>query len=173
MNRFIKIKAAFYSLLILLFFASFKPVNVSGGFGKKDWIPEDFNPRNVVLLIEEHPLNERWNNGMVKWLEKEYPWKFEIASLTEIQDNSKYQDKKVYQFAMLWSDIASRLLTNRGASSDGYHFTYHDLEGHFLDRSIDKEYPKSGYAMNRGMSAYKKIFSVLIKKYKDGKDDDK
>ena len=164
MSSLRNLKIVLYSLSLLFFFTSFKAFHASENLGKKDWIPEDFNPKNVTLLIEKHPINDRWNKGMVKWLEEEYPWKFEIASIEDISDNSKYQDKKTYQFAMLWSDRASRQI--------GSHITYHDLEGHFLDRSIDKEYPKSGYAMNRGMSAYKKIFSVLIKKIKEGKDDD-
>ena len=165
MNKIRKVSIVFYSLLFLFAFTSFEVNHSFGnGSGKKDWIPEDFNPKNVTLLIEKHTWNERYNNGMKEFLEKEYPWKYEVVTLDDLQDNTKYKDKKMYQFALLWSDMASRQM--------GDHvITYHDLEGHFLDRSTDKEYPKSGYGLNRGQTSYKKIFSVLVKKFKDGKDD--
>ena len=151
--------------MLLISFTSFKTFHQFEDFSnRKEWIPEDFNPRNVTLLIAKHPSNEKYNRGMTKFIEEEYPWKFEVVSTEDLKDNTKFPDKKTYQFAILWTDAASPQTRNN--------YTYHDLEGHFLDRSIDKEYPKSGYGLNRGLTAYKKILTVLVKKFKDGKDVD-
>ncbi len=165
MNNSKRSAIIFFSTLLFIFFSSFKMSHAyESEINRKQWIPENFDPKNITLLIQRHPWNNKYNEGMKKWLEKEYPWKFEIATRSELQDEPKYNDKKTYPFVMMWND--------HGSSPMGSGLTYHDLDGHFVDRSIDKEYPESGYGLNRGQTAYKKIFSVLVKKFKDGKDDD-
>jgi len=157
-------------LIILVLFAftvltSFKMFIPHENLNHRNWIPEDFDPQKCTLLIEKHPLNEKYNNGMIEYLQKEYPWKFEVATYEDIKNNSKYQDKKIYQFVVLWEDINVKnpYTTERSI------ITYHDLEGHFWDRSTDKQYSESGYSLNRGMTAYKKIISELVDNFKDKK----
>ena len=45
----------------------------------QQWIPPDFNPSNTTLLIEEHPMSKKGNEKMIEWLDKNYPYHYEIV----------------------------------------------------------------------------------------------
>ena len=166
MRSFHKLKFLISSLLILVFFTSFKSANSFENYSGKDWIPEDFNPRNGTLLIQIHPYSEKYNEGMIKFLKEEYPWKFEVVAVGDALGD-KYEDKKTYPFMIQWTDIITNVQHNN-LTNDLANHSYQDMEGHFLDLATYKRYPDSGYGINRGQTTYKKIISVLVKKFKDG-----
>ena len=163
-------KISFYaprSIITLLFFCcplfllttSFTPPCLTHKENK--WLPDDFNPKDVILLIQEHPFGGKQNDRMIAFLEKEYQWRYEIVSLDQMNKNKKYEDKKLYKFAMLWSDNLSPEITT---SSHG--FTYHDIDGHFFDRSTDTGYPQSKLGKGFGQIGYRKVIKAINKKFK-------
>jgi hypothetical protein len=147
------------------------PLNMAftfGSIGKKDWIPEDFNPRNGILLIREHPYNKSYNEGLLKFLKAEYPWKYEVVKGSELRENPKYDDKNTYHFSLKWETVSANVTETKGVGND-FTYSYKDLEGYFVDRITNKEYPHSGYGVNRGQSAYKKIIAVIVKEFEKEK----
>src|SRR5436309_9506300 len=64
-----------------------------------NWTPKDFNPNNTVLLIQRHPINDKQNERMIGYLEKNYPYRYEVVDKSVIQNKTgKYSDTKMYQF---------------------------------------------------------------------------
>jgi hypothetical protein len=115
-----------------------------------NWIPKDFNPNNTVLLIQTHPVNEKQNERMIEWLEKNYPYRYEIADKSAIQNTTgKYSDTKTYPFAVLWN-LKSAQRSHVGANGQPSFSTEWDLYGNFIDRSTNKVYPSTRKIMYMG-----------------------
>jgi len=160
-NNCRKVISAGVCLVLLMITTSFS-VLPTNHIKKDNWLPEGFNPKDGILLIQEHPFGARQNERMVAFLDKEYHWRYEIISINQMQQNKKYQDKKLYQFAMLWTDMRSRENTTeiRG-------LIYNDIDGHFLDRNTDTEYPQSKLGKGFGQIGYRKVINAINKKFKD------
>src|SRR5947209_5048429 len=71
------------SVSLILFFC-FTLSGYSQIFGKltfsdrKSWIPNDFNPKKDILLIEQYP-DKSINERMVEYLRKNYRGKYEVV----------------------------------------------------------------------------------------------
>jgi len=134
------LKIPFRVLFCFTLFAlgtSFLP-SIEGTNKENKWLPEDFNPKDIILLIQDHPFGGRQTERLEEYLEKEYHWRYEIVSLDQFRNNKKYDDKKLYKFAMLWTNVQSPEIT-----TGSHGFTYNDIDGHFIDRSSGVEYPRS------------------------------
>jgi len=161
--RPIMFKYLSFACLCFLLTITTSLTNPDHSSGKVDWLPEDFNPKNVILLVQYHPYGEKQNDRLSEFLEKEYHWRYEIINIDQLGKNKKYDDKKLYQFVLLWKDI--KALEN---TTDLHHaFTYHDIDGHFLDRNTDKEYPQSKLGLGFGQIGYRKVIKAIDKKFKD------
>lgn len=124
-------------------------------------VPSDFDPQHHILLFAELPrLNnsEQRNNAATNKLDKalkEYcPYKYEIVSLKDIKENSKYSDMSIYKYAVVntlnstWhsttttTTITDNTGTHRSSVSPSARTTTIDFS--FLDRSTKKNYGNSG-----------------------------
>jgi hypothetical protein len=158
--NFRKIGPIIYFFLLSIAATSFITIP-SGNLKNDNWIPPDFNPKNVVLLIQEHPFGEKQNNRMIEFLEKEYHWRYEIVSIKQMRENKKYEDKKLYQFILLWTDEASPEITTQSRG-----FTYQDIDGNFLDRAAQITYPQSKLGKGFGQIGYRKVIKAINRKFK-------
>ena len=125
------------------------------------WIPEDFNPKNGILLIETYPATEKFNKDMQDFLAKNYPGRYEIVDKDAIyKKKGKYADTKLYHFAFHW-----------GAKSrfDKYNtpsINYSNPNGSFYDRSLNKEYPTTRKINNYGRSSYLPFLNSIVQHFK-------
>ena len=130
------------------------------------WIPADFNPNNTILLIETHPRNTNQNTKMIDWLEKNYPYQYEVVDRSVIQNKTgKYSDTKIYQFGVLWEFKMTQVTKtdNKGKMSFS---TNYDLFGNFIDRSTNKTYPTTNKRNVYGQDGYMPFFHSILNKFK-------
>ena len=118
----------------------------------KDWIPNDFNPKNDILLIEEFPDNTI-NEKMVNYVRKNYRGNYEIVSKDMIMDvTNNYSNTEMYKYAFLW------------VSTEGSH----KPTGHFFERAIGKHYPtttkKNRYQTKNAYMSYIETIDLRYKK---------
>lgn len=111
------------------------------------WIPEDFDPRTGILLIQSYPKNARSDRKMEQYIAQHYPYKYEIVERPDIKsdDIEKYKDTKIYHFALLWDvQPEERRTNNTGRPSSNSPFSKGiDFIGQFYDRDTQKTYPNS------------------------------
>ena len=155
-------------ILFVTFFAPISSCNFKGATfsDAANWIPSDFNPNNSVLLVETHPYNKKQNANMVEFLEKNYPYKYEVVDSNAIKDISgKYADTKKYQFAVRW-EFKGVWRTRTGANGMPSQDREYDLYGNFVDRLKGKTYPTTQNRNVAGVSGYKPFFQSVTKKFK-------
>src|SRR4030095_13154236 len=111
--------------------------------------PDDFKDPNCILLIQKRTsgINHRGINKYIrKSFKKHYGGKFEMASAEEIQNNPKYEDKKIYRFILTdqtWIG-GNKVVTNMTSHSDiRYNYTY-SMDFHLYARLMEKVYPQFG-----------------------------
>jgi hypothetical protein len=157
------------SILSLAFFFIIAVASSHKNASFKDaqqWIPQDFNPNNTTLLIEKNPMSKRVNEKMIEWLQKNYPYRFEIVDdgVIENKISSNYSDGKAYPFGVIWEIKSVPVTTTMNGQT---HFeTEYDLYGRFVDRSVKKVYPttsRSSYLRGEG---YIPFFNSVVQQYK-------
>jgi hypothetical protein len=140
-------------------------------------IPQAYDPGKHILLIASMPrlhnpnkINRSVTSLYKKSLEENYPYKFEIVSLQDITDSSKYSDTSVYRFAILNSLSSNEFIhpstsgnTSRRQSSTSIRITHIELS--FFDRVSRKQYSASGCAS----SWLKNVVACFSKSVKDAK----
>jgi len=62
----------------------------------------DTTSAKALRCIQKHPWNEKYNDKMTEFLAKEYPRKYEIATVEDIKRNAKYQYTFWYK-TCVWS----------------------------------------------------------------------
>jgi hypothetical protein len=128
-------------LVVLVLFASFS--RVEKNYKNADWLPDDFDTRNSVFLVENisGPGNARaqkvWekvNLEIQAIMKKEYLYKYEFIT-GDIESNSKYADKTKYRYLMVHEyEYGSAL----GGSGTNWAHDYH-----IYDRKEKKNYPNT------------------------------
>jgi hypothetical protein len=157
------------SILSLTFFFIIAVASSHKNAAFKDvdnWIPQDFNPTNNVLLIETHPVNNKQNERMIEWLEKNYPYRYEVVNKGVIENkiSEKYSDTKTYPFGVEWELLGHRVTTQLNGQT---HFeTEWDLYGNFIDRSSNKVYKSTRKNNVYGQTAYIQFFNSVLGKFK-------
>jgi len=131
-----------------------------------NWIPESFDPEHTTLLIATHPINEKQNSRMIKFLEDTYPFAFEVVSEEVIKANAdKYSDVKKYRFGLLWRESATSSVgmdaTGRPSTNRAW-----DMFGYFIDRSTGKTYSSTQKRNVYGQIGYKPVVNSIVKKFK-------
>ena len=151
-------------VFFLLALAS-SPSNNIYSDGEK-WIPENFDPENTTLLIATHPVNEKENDRMIKFIEEKYPFPFEVISEKVIESNSaKYSDVKKYRFVLLWSSATTSKF-GRDASGNVGTSNAWVMFGYFKDRSTGISYPTTQKRNVYGQIGYKPVINSIGKKFK-------
>ncbi len=150
------------TLLIVLIAFIFSGCSVSkASFSDASkWIPDNFNPKNNILLIEPYPISEKSNRAMQDFLNKNYAGRYEIVERKDmLKKTGKYADTKRYQFAFTWKKMVSFRHGTTGSRDI-------DPNGSFYDRSIDKEYPTTKKTNNYGQMSYVPFFNSITNHFK-------
>lgn len=158
-------------------------------------IPSSFNPTNGVLLIEQSVDDDKstvavstttsfrtdtYTNyfmkknkkEMVEYADKNYQYKHEFASQNEIYSaESKYSDKKKYQYALVTSLVkpiqSTKVNTDINTDNGQMQSTHYQpiFRFYLYDRLNDKTYS----ALSRGSSLIMWAYKAAIKKLNDVK----
>jgi hypothetical protein len=125
-------------------------------------VPTDFDPQKHILLVAEMPnpkkpgkRHDGVTKQLLKQLQKNYPYQFEIVSLQDIKDiQAKFSDTSKYKYAMLnsisifnytqtsksYSPVTN--ITTTTTSPNGGKI--YSIDFGFYDRAQKKLYPLSG-----------------------------
>lgn len=157
--------------------------NESAGNGQ---LPSDFNAANGVLLIEHNVVDKsdraavaaamqsentyviaymtKNRKQMIEYADKNYPYKHEFATPSDIYDaNSKYSDKTIYRYALVTSMVKpvqhDRFNERTGQLTST---NYQPIFRFYLyDRLNDKTYAALGHGSSLIMWAYKAAIKKL------------
>lgn len=153
--------SAFTLLAFLIMAIASKPSKMT--FGNTDqWIPNDFNPRNTVLLVQIFDVSEKAQKDMEKYIAEKYPYKYEFATLSAIKDKEgKYADSKLYKYALMVTShrINTRDQTGRSGPS------YVGFDYNFYDRESGKNYPVTGKGSSYAIMTFKPVINSIVKKF--------
>lgn len=160
------------SIFTLMSFAFFLALGIASSPSAKTysdadrWIPPSFAPGKSVLLIQTHPVSGKQNDRMIEYLQKNYPYSFEVVDTKDIESKTgKYADTKKYPFVVLWNLKQStiREIKSNGMISERPAF---DLYGHFVERSNGNVYAETKNSNVYGQVGYKPFFNSIVKRYK-------
>ena len=145
------------SLISFLFISGFTLSNPGASRVNEGSIPPEFGDPKYILLVQEREggLNRKgMTNHLEKSFKKNYSGKFEMAVQEQINSDSKYQDKNLYRFALIWHITFTTkwvIIHDRRELKEVASFDFH-----LHDRLDDKAYPPLGVsslvpvkAMNR------------------------
>ena len=151
-----------WCLLMIVILGSCGAIGSTVTFHNSDkWLPAKFRPAKAVLLVEvfAKPQN-RANKAMAIYLDKNYPYKYEIVSADNINDLSgKYADLNTYPYALVWSRHTLTSIGSNGSTRSGG--TGYDLN--FYDREKEKNYPKTGKGCTSPMMLFKPVINTIVK----------
>ena len=121
-------------------------------------IPNDFDARHCILLIEDSPNDKR--SDKIELLMKElYPYKYEIVNkdIRAIKRDPKYADKELYRYVLCNDE---HLVSGQSAN---YSFEVYAIN----DRKIDKQYrtirAKNGFSAGSFKHCIKKLVKYMAK----------
>jgi hypothetical protein len=150
------------SLISLFFISGFTLSNPSTSRVNEGSIPPEFGDPKYILLVQkrEGGLNPK---GMTNYLEKSfkknYSGKFEMAVQEQINSDSKYQDKNLYRFALIWHIT----FTTRSVVTNGRREIKEvaSFDFHLHDRLDDKAYPPLGVSSETPAKAMNRASDLL------------
>jgi len=126
---------------------------------EEHWIPEEFNPKTDLLLIQESDLNEREEKAVLNFLEKEYPHSYEIVGKLYNSD-SAYSDRQKYRFAAVVSKLKRTMPSKYGRKD----LIYYIFDVNFYDRLEKKTYPKPGFKSEFVSISLTKFLKIMLQK---------
>jgi hypothetical protein len=154
-------------------------------------VPGNFDPNNGILLIEQYVDNDnstvelsttssvqaasymnyfmkKNRKNMVEYADQNYKYKHEFTSQNDIYgSNSKYSDKKTYQFALVTSLVktvqSNSIDTHNGQMKSTHHQPV--FKFYLYDRLNDKTYS----ALSKGSSLIMWAYKSAIKKLNEAK----
>ena len=125
------------------------------------WKPDDFIPKDGILLIEKVTRPQNQQIKIKEFMEKNYPYKYEFVDIKDLNENSeKYKNKDVYRFALV-NSYTTQNIHQSDISLRPLNVTAFDFN--FIDRRKNKEYPKSGIASSWASMTFKKIIQTVLK----------
>lgn len=130
-----------------------------------NFLPPAFKPDNGVLLIQFHPdKKEKMNTEMINWLEKNYPYPYELADSSLIKSKEgKYADTKKYRYGILWRYTTPYATYGTATRASVYRS---DLYGHFIDRSTGTIFPETKKINNYSGIGYQPFINSIVKRFK-------
>jgi hypothetical protein len=136
---------------------------------KTDWIPAGFDANNSILLIEQLDMLtsakklEKMISGQKEIMQTIYPYKYEFATTTDLNDESKYTDKKTYKWVLKYTTGTHQIPNFNGM---GY-MTVGYFDFYIYDREANVNYPVTGYSDSYPLHAMKPIVATLVKFLKE------
>jgi hypothetical protein len=161
-------KISFFAISVICLLSACTSSHVNAKRINQAAFPASFNDPNCILLIQKRTsgINARgMNNYLRRAFQKHYSGKFEMASYKEINNDPKYNDKKIYHF-VLTDQVWSSSQTIRTTTSTGTTFDYNNsysLDYRIHDRIEDKTYPEIGVYSSVPARAMNKVAAVLDK----------
>jgi hypothetical protein len=150
----------------------------------KDWLPEDFDARNNILLIKNYSTGlsgdadlksaeDKVTDDMKAEMQRLYPYKYEFVSGNQVSANTKYANTDVYRYVIMENTGSVGIDHNMpgpgpnpnnpqayraGQNTGGKQFgrALHDF--HIYDRKLDKSYSPTGHPN----SLVVEVFSPMI-----------
>lgn len=136
-------------------------------------IPADFNPNKHILLVAPMPQRnkpEEVHKGITRKLDKALkkycPYKYEIVTIKDIVDETRYTDTSVYKYAIL-NSLSGITHTTTMRRSDGVTLsptattTY--INFRFYDRANGIDYGSTNTGMPYMKMSVAGFFSVVEK----------
>lgn len=163
----------FISPILLVVLASCVSGRVNFKKLDQNAFPPGFNDQSSVLLLQKRTsgINAKgMNRYLNKYFKKHYDGKFEMASIEEIINNPKYQDKQIYRYVLtdeVWSNnttVRTTTTTLGAAPASNTGFEYNNayrIGYHLYDLLENKSYPDMGVSSNVPAKAMKKAAIVL------------
>lgn len=135
--------------------------NKSFSNGSK-WIPDDYDPKTSILLIEKSP-------GIEEFVAKKFPYRYEVAPRDLIKDRTgKYADTKLYRFGLLWTS-ASYTHSSGGPSGSFNVRTSSYCDGYFYDRSTDKPHRRTYKTNSYANLGYMPVINTITRYFESEK----
>ena len=158
----------------------------------KVWLPEGFDTRNTVLLVENFSTGMKGNANLKKAedkvteemkaeMQKSYPYKYEFASSDQISTSTKYANTDVYRYVII--DINGSTPTHMGnttapssSSNPNNPSTYRggaqntggmkygsSVNDLFIyDRKLDKSYPPTGHSQGYVVPILRPMMNTIV-----------
>ena len=157
-NAFLLIPA-----LLFLITSCYSPkIVVNDGSG---WIPEKFNPKSDILVIESCE-SKAQTKKMEKYMNEKYPYKFEFATLNEVVSKTgKFTDRKLYRYFLYMDATTATYQSGMMEKGGGTHSVLSALNDfYFVDKVSGKMYPMSKMAASYPYKSFKNVIDVILKK---------
>jgi hypothetical protein len=129
---------------------------------EEKWLPENFNPANTVLLIQQFEVDEKKsgkrNDKIRSYLEEKYTYQYAMAETDDIvYKGGKYADKVKYPYALMYKHFYKS--TGQGGSYSVYDF-------YFLERATGTEYPLTSKSSSDPIMTFKPVINTILEKFK-------
>lgn len=126
------------------------------------WIPENFNPATITLLVQQiepdEKKPEKRNAEMEKYLAEKYTYQYAFASMDDIvYTKGKFADLKKYPFG---------LMIKHFYESHGSYGSISVYDFFFLDRTTGTEYPLTEKTSSNPVDLFKPIINTILEKFK-------
>jgi hypothetical protein len=126
------------------------------------WIPENFNPANITLLVQQiEPYEkkpEKRNAEMEKYLAEKYTYNYAFTSKNEIiSTKGEFADLKKFPFG---------LMIKHFYESHGSYGTISVYDFYFLDRATGIEYPLTKKTSSNPIDLFKPVINTILEKFK-------
>lgn len=145
-------------ILVTLSSCSFSAKTLRNG---DTWIPNDFNPKNTILLVEEWygRKKDKAIEQQINYMDEKYPYKYEVVPLSKIKNKEgKYANTKLYKYALVSSRTTTPLTKAQGASTNTGALNDVSVDFRFFDRENDKNYRTT----HRSQGPFKQTFQVVV-----------
>lgn len=120
------------------------------------WRPIEFRPDSGILLIQK-PWHKRDKKEIEEFLDKKYPYKYELVALNDLDNIPKYSDKKIYRFILL-------MVGGYKAKRVGNEYSMRaTVEYDFTDRLMEKDYFHTRTASEFPVESLKAVIKMILK----------
>ena len=162
-----KNKALLFTVVTLSFLASCTMPKKAFDNNKNGWLPENFNPKENILLIEESK-PARQQKKIADYMAKHYPYKYEFVSTKDLLPRLIDQSSKTkYGFALInsWLTYKTSRQTTYNNNTTGMHYTtVSAIDYHFVDLANEgKAYPETGIASSYAYTTFSAIIKHILK----------
>ncbi|MEO6540046.1 MAG: hypothetical protein ABIN74_03600 [Ferruginibacter sp.] len=125
------------------------------------WLPENFNPANSTLLIQqfepEEPKAEKRNEKISSYMQEKYTYQYALAQTDDIvYKGGKYADKVKYPYALMYRHLYKS--AGQGGSYSSYDF-------YFLERTTGIEYPLTSKSSSDPIMTFKPVINTIMEKF--------
>jgi hypothetical protein len=161
----------FLGSVLILSFASCTSSKINSNRINENAIPPEFKCQQCVLLVLKRVNPGAINRYLEKSFSKNYTGKFEMVTPDQVDNEKKYQDKKIYRFIISdlvrtgGNKVETSTISNglKTGTTVAYNYTY-TMDFRLYDRLSEKDYPSLGVVSNVPAKAINRTSVLLNKK---------